>query len=233
MADNFKLPDVFRTNPLAQAFASLNPAEDKLSDGIGAGFPVVHIKGKIWSPQYRNERKTVVRPDDGTASSFLDVIILGQARNRSKVYYPGTYEEGTSDGQRPTCTSLDGIVPDTDVLAKQSETCALCPRNEFKTFANGRRGRECSDNKRLAVLVRPTQTAPLFGGPVLEPMLLRVPPDSLQNLASTGDAMVAKGYHYSTYLTRLSFDPQKAHPCILFTPVQPLNEAEAAAVMEL
>jgi hypothetical protein len=129
---------------------------------------------------------------------------------------------------------MDSIVPDIDVEQKQSETCALCPRNVRKTDPEtGRRGRECTDYKRLAVLVMPYHTQPLFGQPLLEPMFLRVPPDSLNSLAVMGDTMVTQGYHYSTYLTRITFDPQKAHPSMIFRPVQPLGEEEASVVLEM
>jgi hypothetical protein len=83
------------------------------------------------------------------------------------------------------------------------------------------------------VLVMPTQTKPLFGEPLMEPMFLRVPPDSLNSLAIMGDTMSNQGYHYSTYLTRVSFDPNKAHPCMQFRPLQPLNDQEAEVVLEL
>lgn len=231
MASNVQVPDIFRKQRMAQAFAGLNPAEDKLSDGIGGGYPIIHFKGKIWSIRYRGERKTVTRPDDGTPSGHLDVVILGQAKSLSKTYYPGTFVDGSED--RPTCASIDGITPDADVPIKQNDHCSTCPRNEWKTFENGRRGKECQDSKRLAVLVMPVQTKPLFGEPVMEPMFLKVPPASLQSLSSMGDTMSAQGYHYSSYLTRLSFDPDKAHPSIVFRPLQPLGEAEATVVMEL
>jgi len=67
----------------------------------------------------------------------------------------------------------------------------------------------------------------------MDPMFLRVPPDSLNSLAIMGDTMTSQGFHYSTYLTRISFDPQKAHPCMQFRPLQPLNDQEAEVVIEL
>jgi hypothetical protein len=125
-------------------------------------------------------------------------------------------------------------VPDSDVTEKQSDTCALCPRNVWKTDADtGRKGRECTDYKRLAVLVAPNQSAAAMGSPLVEPMFLRVPPDSLNSLAIMGDTMTKQGFHYSTYWTRISFDPVKAHPCMVFRPLQPVKDEEAPVILEL
>jgi hypothetical protein len=160
-------------------------------------------------------------------------VILTQAKGLSKSYYK-KYDPGTSEGDRPICASMDGITPDIDVSVKQSDHCALCIRNVWKADPDtGRRGRECSDYKRLAVLVMPSQTTPLFGHALLEPMFLRVPPDSLQSLATMGEVMSKNGRHFSTYLTRIHFDPVKAHPSMIFRPVQPLTEQEAEVVLEL
>lgn len=232
MGQELVLPD-WAKGGVAPAFVGLNPQDDSLSEGIGQSYPVIGYRGKNWSFRFRGERKTFIRPDDGTPASYLDVIILGQARQKSKSYYK-KYEPGQSDGERPICSSIDGVLPDPDVTAKQCDTCALCPRNVWKTDPQtGRKGRECTDYKRLAVLVLPTQTQPLFGTPVLEPAFLRVPPASLNSLAIMGDSMAAQGYHYSTYITRISFDPQKPHPEMVFRPLQRLTDEEAPVVLQM
>ena len=58
----------------------------------------------------------------------------------------------------------------------------FCPRNTFKLNADGRKTRECSDYQRLAVLILPVLTKPLLGSALMEPVLLRVPPASLDDL---------------------------------------------------
>jgi hypothetical protein len=187
----------------------------------------------VWSLRHRGERHNFIRPDDGTPSSYIDVVILGQAKQKSKSFYK-KYDPNTSDGDRPICSSIDGVTPDQDVTTKQSETCALCPRNVWKTDpATGRKGRECTDYKRLAVLVLPTQTKPLLGQPLMEPLFLRVPPASLNSLAIMGETMANQGFHFSTYITRISFDPNEAHPKMIFTPLQGLTDKEAPIILEL
>lgn len=215
------------------AFAGLNPQDESLADGIGQSYGVVGYRGKVWSLRYRGENYTFTRPDDGSPAAFLDVIVLRSASYRSKSWYEGGYTEGIT-GQRPTCSSLDGVQPDHDAMKPQAPACAICQKNEFKTNANGRKGKDCSDYKRLAVLILPSQSARLFGGqPLMEPVFLRVPAASLNDLAMLGEAMTKKGFHYATYITRIGFDVEKPHPQMTFRALQKLTDKEAPIVIQL
>ncbi len=232
MGQEIALPAWADAKPAA-AFAGLQPQDDSLSDGIGQSYPVIGYKGKVWSFRYRGERKTFIRPDDGSPASYLDVIILGQAKSKSKSYYK-KYDPNQSEGDRPICSSIDGVIPDPDVTTKQCDTCALCPRNVWKADPQtGKKGRECTDYKRLAVLVLPTQTKALYGQGLIEAAFLRVPPASLNSLAIMGDTMAGKGFHYASYITRITFDPAEAHPKMVFAPIKPLTDGEAPVVLQL
>lgn len=234
MGQDLVIPESFKGKTMAPAFAAVvNAQEDSLAEGIGQSYPVIGYKGKVWSLRHRGERHNFVRPDDGTPQTYLDVIVLGQAKLKSKSFYK-KYDPNTSDGDRPICSSMDGLVPDLDVTAKQCDSCALCPRNVWKTDpTTGRKGRECTDYKRLAVLVLPTQTKPMLGEALMEPCFLRVPPASLNSLAIMGENMANQGYHYSSYITRISFDPNEAHPKMVFRPLQGLSDQEAPVIIGL
>lgn len=234
MGQELKIPDSFKNFKMPAAFvAALNAVDDSLAKGIGQSYGVIGYKGKTWSLRYRGEKKNIIRPDDGTPSGHIDVIILSSAGQKSKSFYK-QYDQGTSDGDRPICSSIDGLVPDQDAQQKQSNACAVCPRNVWKQDASGRRGRECTDYKRLAVLLMPYHTKPIMSGaPLIEPVFLRVPPDSLNSLAIMGETMGNQGFHYSSYITRITFDVQKAHPCMVFTPLQGLTEKEAPTILTL
>jgi len=213
-------------------FAQLDPTES-LAEGIGSSYPVIGYKGKIFSIRYKGEMKPLIRLDDGTPIGYLDVVILRQAKVKAKSYYPDGFEEGGSAGKRPSCASIDGVRPDPDVQDMQSTLCATCPRNEFKTGPNGKKTRECSDYKRLAVLVMPQQTTPLFGQPMMEPAFLRIPPASLNNLSIFGENMSQQGWPYSSFVTRVMFDPAKAHPEFTFKFLQGLTDVEADVILTL
>lgn len=228
----FQLPQGFAVGDAFQALNAL-AQDDNLADGIGQGYGVIGYKGKAWTLRYRGKIYQFVRPDDGTPASYIDGIILGSPANKSNSYYE-TYVPGQSDGEAPICASMNGEVPDVGVKQKQHATCALCPRHEWKTDPKtGRKSRECTEYKRLAFLLMPKTSAALLGSPLLEPVFLRVPPDSLQAVGQMGDNMAKQGYHYSSYVTRISFDQQKAHPSMIFTPVQGLSNAEAPVVLGL
>jgi hypothetical protein len=203
--------------------------DESLSDGIGGGYPLIRYRGKVWTLQVRGEQHTFV-DEKGYPSPFLDVIILRQAQNKSKAYFEN-YEEGSKDA--PVCTAADGIVPDLGVLHKQSETCAMCPRNVFKLNEKGIKVKECGDAKRLSVIPMPAQTTKLLGAPLIEPVFLRVPAASLQGLSQMGDATKRMGYAYFSFITRIDFDPDKAYPKMRFSAIQRLSDKEAAKVLEL
>ena len=233
MANDLINMKAFEGGP-SQAFAGLRPEDESLAEGIGSSYGVINYKGKVWSLRYRGEKHMFVRPDDGTPSNYIDVVMLQSARMKSKSYYK-KFVDGSSEGERPICASIDGIAPDDDVQQKQAATCALCPRNEWKMQDNGKMGRECQDYKRLAVLLMPIQTQAIFGkaNALMEPVFLRVPPASLNNLAKMGEQMDHLGHHYSTYVTRITFDPTKAHPEMVFHALQKLTDAEAPVVLPM
>src|SRR5208282_1847534 len=213
------------------------PADDSLAGGIGTAYGIISYKGKTWSLRYRGETH-LFKDKAGQLTPTIDVVILHAAPGKSKSYFPN-WEDGSSDP--PLCASIDGITPDPDVEQMQAEACSICPRNELKIQPNGRRGKECTDYKRLAVALMPNVTARMFGEPMLEPVFLRVPPASLNALALLEQKMGPKGlgYHYSAYLTRISFVEVDAkgvpmsYPQMQFFAVRPLSPQELVPIKEL
>lgn len=217
----------------AAAFAGLDPHSESLADGIGSSYGIIGYKGKVWSLRLRGETYNFVRPDDGSPAAFLDVIILRQLPVKSKSFYPpGSYQDGQI-GTRPVCAALDGVAPDADIAKPESTACAICPRNVFKINTDGRKTRDCSDYKRLSVLILPKLTKDLLGAALMEPVFLRVPAASLNDLALLGEGMSAQGFHYSSYITRIGFNPERPHPQMTFRALQGLGDKEATLVLPL
>jgi hypothetical protein len=238
--------DIFKSARPAAAFASLGGEQhESLADGIGQGYAVIGYKGKNWTIRHDGESYPFVRTikdDQGVEEvvpmNSIDVILLRSASSKSKSFYPpkaegGGYDPEASEGRRPDCASLDGITPDNDVPHKQADLCGICPRNVWKTMPNGKKGQDCTDYKRLAVCVLPSLAARVLGHPFQEPAFLRVPPASLAGLAKFGELAKAQGYHYSTFVTRISFDPDEPHPKFLYKAVALLTDKEAPFVLEL
>jgi hypothetical protein len=215
-----------------KAFAAQQGGVESLSEGITGSYGVIGYKGKNWSLRYKGEKYNFKRADDGTPAASIDVIILRSAKQKSKSFYTA-YDEHQSEGQRPICASLDGLLPDDDVVQKQSETCALCPRNQWRTNDKGKKVKDCSDYKRLAVLLAPSQTVPFFGSALLEPVFLRVPAASLEPLANYGDDLARQGFSYFAVVTRVMFEPDTAHPKFMFKTVQVLGAKDAPVVIPM
>jgi hypothetical protein len=233
MATDLMNISAFKGVAPAGAFKVLDPHSESLADGIGSSYGIIGYKGKNWSLRLRGETYHFVRPDDGSPAAFLDVIILRSPPYKSKSYYPkDTYKDGDA-GTRPTCAALDGVTPDADIPAPECTACAICPRNVFKTSPDGKKTRECSDYKRLSVLILPSLTKALLGAALMEPVFLRVPAASLNDLALLGEGMSAQGFHYSSYITRIGFNPEKAHPQMTFRALQALTDREAPLVLPM
>lgn len=218
----------FKGQSVAPSFRGVVDPQESLADGIGGGYGVIGYRGKEWTLRYRGETYRFL--EGKHPAPFIDVIIVRQAPNKSKSYYP-SYEEG--DNGRPTCASIDGITPDEDVEDRQADACSICPRNVFKTKANGMRGKECADYKRIAVMLLPETSAAMLGSPLLEPVFLRVPAASLTNLGTYGQYLQKQGYPYIGLVTRVSFEPGKAYPKMQFLGESLLPEENAPFILPM
>jgi hypothetical protein len=194
------------------------------SANVGGGFPVLHIKGKEFSVTRDGVRTQLQLPDaDGelVPATYVDLVLLKANANLSKVYYAKGYEEGAANA-KPDCLSNDGVRPDAAAATPQSKACASCPHNVFGTGAGGK-GKACSDSRRVAVAASGTPN---------EPMLLRVPPASLKNLAEYARLLGEKGIpEMHCVVTRLKFESGESSPKLVFIPKGFLDD-EAFALAE-
>jgi hypothetical protein len=217
---------------VAKAFAHLDPNK-ALGEGVAAGgFPIINYRGKIWSLQYQGNKHLFKRADDNSQLTYLDVIIVGHPKFIAKTYYPnqGEFDEDNTD--RPTCKSINGIRPDADVAEPQSELCGTCKKGAWTTLPNGRQGKLCQDQKRMAVLLMPAMTKRMLGSPLKEPAYLKVPPGSLQALKAYGEQLQHDGYPFCSVVTRIGFDP-KALFQFTFDIVHVLDDDEAPMVLPM
>ena len=194
------------------------------SANVGGGFPVLHIKGKEFSVTRDGVRTQLQLPDaDGelVPATYVDLVLLKANANLSKVYYAKGYEEGAANA-KPDCFSNDGVRPDAAAATPQSKACASCPHNVFGTGAGGK-GKACSDSRRVAVAASGTPN---------EPMLLRVQPASLKNLAEYARLLGEKGIpEMHCVVTRLKFEFGESSPKLVFIPKGFLDD-EAFALAE-
>ena len=221
--------------PAAGAFAKSSVDAKVINEGIGQSFAILTIRGKVWRIKFRGEETALLMPPSApgmpqnTPQPNIEVVIVHSSPAVSKIYYEGQYSEG--DSEAPDCFSVNGHNPDPASPKKQAELCATCPNNIWgsKTMANGKPGKACQDSKRLVVVPANDLANELFGGP----MLLRVPPASLQDMGAYNSQLQQFGHAFYTVRTQLGFDHQVAYPKLTFAATAALQESEALKVVEL
>jgi hypothetical protein len=204
-----------------------------LAAGIKPSFASINFKGKTWGVRYRGTTQQLLaygqQGEILGAIPSIDVVIVKSALAISKAFYIEKFKEGSFAA--PDCWSTNGQVPDLGAAKKQSETCKGCRWDAFgsRTMDDGRKGKACSDNKRLAVVPATDLRNEAYGGP----MLLKLTPSGFNGLSELENQLHMQGYVYFGVVMRLSFDYEAAFPKIIFTPVRVLNDDELKVVLEL
>lgn len=204
---------------------ALNDAAEEFAS---VKFPVISIKGSRFHVSRDGEKTLIMRPKANTTdpdepATYIEVTILNI--QKAKTFYAETWVEGSEE--KPDCFSNDGITPDSSIAAPQCYTCALCPQNAWGSGVNDKgeatKGKACSDVQRLAVA----------GHGLDDPMMLRVPPASLKNLAEMSKLLSKKNIPINGVVTRISFDTAASSPLMLFKPIGFLDAAGFAKAQSL
>ncbi len=165
--------------------------------------------------------------EDGTEvvlnALVLPSVIIGANPGVSKKYYAEAWDSD-SEPEAPTCQSLSGITPDADVTLPQSDRCATCPQNAWgsRVTKKGKQAKECSDQKRLAVVAADNPTGPVY--------LLSVPATSLKNVKAYWKTLASRGLSLELVRTDVTFDPDASYPKLVFAFGGFLDEEAMAAV---
>lgn len=192
----------------------------------GAAYPVISLKGKVFTINRNGEKTLVTKPGgDGEPAAALEVVILNSAPKGAKyarTFYASGFVEGAN--AKPDCYSNDGEGPAADAQEAQAKKCALCPQNAVGSGATAQnpKGKACRSSKLLAV-------AP--AGQLNDPMLLRVPGDSLIKLNEYGDFLAKRGVKSAAVVTRIGFDYTVAHPKLSFKAVGFVTPEMAAEIV--
>lgn len=181
--------------------------------GAGPSFPVLSIKGKVFTLVKGTEKKVLTRADDPDEVLQSINLTVVRANVKSRVFYAKAYVEGESDGAKPTCFSNDGVEPDAQAAEKQAKKCAVCPQNVWGVRDG--KGTACSQNTRLAV-IDPTAKS--------EPFLLRVPPASRKGFSDAVRLAEARGLDYNMLVMKVGFDKEAPSPKLTFKPVGLLDD---------
>lgn len=191
----------------------------------GAIYPTLSIKGKRFAINRDGVKTVIMKPgeDDEIAQSIG--VVIQRANMNSKVFYAKRFTEGESDGQLPTCYSLDGVAPSPGSAEPQAKKCQLCPHNVFGSAVaedgSAGKGKACADSARLAVST-PDKLE--------DAMLLRVPPASLKNLRDAVKVINQRKVPYNAVVMKIGFDHEAASPKLTFKPVGLVDEEAFSAI---
>lgn len=191
----------------------------------GTSFPIISIKGKIFTVSREGERNVIPNPKDPESpATYINVVMVKANKATSKVFYMKGYVDGSDD--KPDCFSNDGVRPDPSVEKPVSKTCSTCPKNVWgsKITDAGKKVKACTDSVRIAVA---TPNA------IDDPYFIRVPPASIKNLGKLGDKLNKAGVDYRAVIIKVSFDPDQATPLLHFTPVGYLDEESYKKAVEV
>ncbi len=216
-----------RSGQMPAAFAGRNLPDmgRAMTENVQAGFAVVGYKGRTWRIKHGGA-DTVIMGDNRQPIGSLEVVIVGVSPNISKNFYEKRYAEG--DAESPDCWSVNGRTPDPASPKLQCETCAACPQNVFgsRVTEAGKKAKACQDYRRIAVVPKGDPNNETYGGP----MMLRIPPMSLANLARYGQELTRYGAQPYAVGTRLSFDYDVAYPLITLEATGWLDDETAVEV---
>ena len=188
------------------------------------GFPVLSIKGKVFTLVEDGVKRVLTKPDDPDEVAQSIAVVAIRANMNSKVYYAKKYAEGDSENDRPDCYSLDGVAPSPNATNPQAKKCALCPHNQWGSRVGDSegKGKACQDNARLAV----------SAADEVKPMLLRVPPASLKPLREALKLVASRKLPYNAVILKVGFDREAPAPKLTFKPIGLLDDKTYAAVRE-
>ncbi|TDN70484.1 hypothetical protein [Paraburkholderia sp. BL10I2N1] len=191
-------------------------------------FPVISIKGKVWTIKRGGEKFIIPNPKDPESpATYVDVVIIKANPKKSKVWYANGWQDGVENG-KPDCSSRDSEKPDADCEAPQSKLCATCKHNQWGSKINEKgvatKGKACQDTIRLAISTPDRLN---------DPHLVRVPPASIKAAGEYGEMLQKRGVPLESVVTRLSFDPEEATPKIMFKAIGFLDEKEFAEAHEI
>jgi len=165
--------------------------------------------------QLKND-KTFNLPD-GTKANELEVVIVDFIATNN--FYEGAYDKDNI--QPPACFAIGQIitqmVPSDNSPAKQSDSCAVCPMNQFGSAGNGK---ACKNMRRLAVLPADADTD--------TPMLvLDVSPTGLKSFDGYVKSVASKfGVLPIGVVTTITMDPNVDYPSLRFGDPQPNENVE-------
>jgi hypothetical protein len=164
-----------KVQPSQELIERMNEAKEALKDFTDLKLPVIRFQNGF-----------ILEEGNEAQEEFEGVILYTKQTN---VFYKSRYKAGSHTP--PDCTSANGRTPDATVREKQSESCEICPKNQFGSAADGV-GKACRNTRPVFIL--------LFEEMI--PRILRVPPTSLKMVKDYALNTTVQFGSYTNVLTK-------------------------------
>lgn len=176
----------------------------------------------------RMSNRGFTTPDNLEGDSLQVVVVDFVSQNQ---YYDTGYQRDNPNP--PACFAISDnpseLIPSENSPAKQADTCAVCPMNQFGS--NGK-GKACSNRKVLAVVPVSQLSDPANQSP--DVWLLSLPPTSIKTFDRYVSDLASK---FTTppigVVTEVSLDSDKSWAAPLFKMVRPGTEEEITKAFDL
>lgn len=206
---------------------------EDLMSGVALSFPILAIGTNQWVVRWKGEDRLVTIPGTEYPAPFVDVVIIKAQKEMSRVFYASGYVQGVR-GKKPDCWSSNGVKPDETVVDPVNPICATCPNAQWGSGGSpaAPKAQACQQRRRTVVVPYAPGidlTNEAEGGP----MLLSMPPGSLQNQVKYGEELNGLGLPYAAVVTRLSYEPLLKYSKVQFEYQKSLDDAESEVVIKL
>lgn len=174
---------------------------DRLAGNLGVGSPpYISIMGnRLTLVDSAGDQEPVTTVDAKTGLPYLDACIADVGDHPSKIYYGKPFDPNATGYSPPDCWSDNGIAPSINATVPQSPTCASCPKAVWGSATSKVSGKgipACSKYQKLALVLPEDDVT----------FLLRVPPNSLENLRAYNAKFKGQNFSIRDVLTRVSFE---------------------------
>jgi hypothetical protein len=181
---------------------------DRLGANLGTGTPpYVSIQGQRFTLiDSVGDTEPVVTVDPKTGVPYLDCVIIDAGDHPSKIYFGHAFDPGAQSYSPPKCWSDNGVAPSVNCSEPQAVSCAADPTGvngcklavwgSATSKVTGKGVPACGKYQKLALLIP---------GDDVE-FLLRVPPNSLENLRAYNNKFKGHAFTARDVITRVSFE---------------------------
>jgi len=185
-----------------------DPIGNTLSNNLGTGsVPYLSIMGnRLTLIDNAGDQEPITTVDPKTGLPFIDVCIIDVGPHPSKIYFGQAFDPNAAGYGPPKCWSDNGIAPSIHAGEPQARTCNPDPTNttgcrhavwgSATSKVTGKGIPACSKYQKLAFILPDDDMC----------FLLRVPPNSLENLRAYSKKFEGSGTNITQVVTRISFE---------------------------